>query len=157
MAQFLEDAEQKITHEEQQKAMREKLAKFNKDHAGSGGKAMPKSILKKPPVDATAIKMPAHLSKARRAPVQIEDQQIQEQAPVTEEQEARLTTEQISDGVQKAREAVNAPSDDLLAFEKELKAKHDEYKAKGIVPKLRTESQTIKPKRLLRPKNMGNK
>lgn len=74
LALFLEDAEHKITHEEQQKAMREKLARFNKDHAGSGGKTMPKSILKKPNVDTAAIKMPAHLSKAHRAPVQIEDQ-----------------------------------------------------------------------------------
>ena len=57
--------------------------------------------------------------------------------------------------MQKAREAVNAPSADLLEFEKQLKAKHDEYKAKGIVPKLQTDSQTIKPKRLLRPKMMN--
>lgn len=57
----------------------------------------------------------------------------------------------------KAREAMNAPSSDLLEFERQLKAKHDEYKAQGIVPKLKTESATIKPKRLLRPKIMNNK
>jgi len=39
--------------------------------------------------------------------------------------------------VEKARESVNAPTLDLLDFEKQLKAKHDEYKASGIVPKLR--------------------
>ena len=59
--------------------------------------------------------------------------------------------------MQKAREAINAPSADLLDFEKQLKAKYDEYKARGIVPKLQTDSKTIKPKRLLRPKNMMNK
>ena len=65
-----------------------------------------------------------------------------------------MTSAQISEGVNQARAAINAPSHDLLAFEAQLKAKHDEYKANGIVPKLQTESKTIKPKRLLRPKNM---
>ena len=48
----------------------------------------------------------------------------------------------------KARESVNAPSLDLLEFEKQLKAKHDEYKAQDFVPRLRVnfKGQVIKKK-----------
>lgn len=158
LAQFFEDAEEHIQKEEQQSAMRDKLAKLKKDQA-TGAKQPFKSILKKKDaVEAAPIQMPSHMSKAHRAPIQIEGQS-QETSPtaLTEEQDARLTTSQITEGVQRAREAVNAPSADLLEFEKQLKFKYDEYKAQGIVPKLRTESKTIKPKRLLRPKMMNNK
>jgi hypothetical protein len=37
----------------------------------------------------------------------------------------KLTTEEITQGVIKAREAVNAPPTDLLAFEQALKIKHE--------------------------------
>jgi len=50
--------------------------------------------------------------------------------------EARLTSEAITCGVDEARAAVNAPPLDLLAFEEALKKKHDEFKAAGITPKL---------------------
>merc|ERR1712091_547883 len=136
LSQFLDETEEKIQYEEQQKAMREKLNMLRKD-AGTG---LPKSILKKKDMDAQAIQMPAHMSKAHRAPIQIEGNP---EPHLTEEQEARLTSEQITEGVNKARDAMNAPTHDLLEFEKQLKAKHDEYKEKGIVPKLQTDSQTI--------------
>ena len=103
--------------------MREKLAKFKKDQA-TGSKSNIKSILKKKDlVEATAIQMPSHMSKAHRAPIQIEDQNQEATSPValTEEQEARLTTDQITEGVNKARDAVNAPTANLLEFEKQLK------------------------------------
>ena len=56
---------------------------------------------------------------------------------VTPEEEARLTTEQITEGVKKAQEAVNAPSLDLVAFEEQLKAKHQEFQKAGITPRLK--------------------
>ena len=40
---------------------------------------------------------------------------------ITPEEEARLTTEQITEGVNKAKEAMNAPPLDLVAFEEQLK------------------------------------
>ena len=41
------------------------------------------------------------------------------------EEEARLTTDEITRGVEKAREAMNEPTIDLLAFEQALKKKHE--------------------------------
>lgn len=74
LAQFFEDAEVQIQREEQQSAMRDKLAKYKKDQA-TGSKQQIKSILKKKEmVEATAIQMPSHMSKAHRAPIQIDDQ-----------------------------------------------------------------------------------
>ena len=52
--------------------------------------------------------------------------------------EARLTNDEITAGVDEARAAANAPSLDLLAFEEALKKKHDEFKAAGITPQLLT-------------------
>jgi len=40
---------------------------------------------------------------------------------MTPEEEDRLTTEQITDGVNQAKEAMNAPPMDLIAFEEQLK------------------------------------
>jgi hypothetical protein len=37
----------------------------------------------------------------------------------------KLTPDEIAKGIEEAREAVNAPSLDLVEFEKQLKAKHD--------------------------------
>jgi hypothetical protein len=51
---------------------------------------------------------------------------------MTPEEEARLTTEQITEGVQKAKEAMNAPPLDLVAFEEQLKKKHEEFKQAGV-------------------------
>ena len=45
---------------------------------------------------------------------------------MTPDDEARLTSEAITAGVEQAKEALNAPPLDLLAFEKALKQKHDE-------------------------------
>ena len=52
--------------------------------------------------------------------------------------EARLTNDEITAGVDEARAAANAPSLDLLAFEEALKKKHDEFAAAGITPQLYT-------------------
>ena len=52
------------------------------------------------------------------------------------EEEARLTTDEITRGVQQAREAMNEPTLDLLAFEQALKKKHDQLKSAGITPVL---------------------
>jgi len=65
---------------------------------------------------------------------------------LTFEEEARLSTQQISLGVQQAREAMNAPPTDLLAFEKALKQKHDSLKAAGLTPVLQPDSQAPRPK-----------
>ena len=55
---------------------------------------------------------------------------------MTPEEEARLTSEEITAGVEQAKEALNAPPLDLLAFEAALKQKHDELQAAGITPVL---------------------
>ena len=51
---------------------------------------------------------------------------------LTPAEEAKLTTEQITAGVEQAKAAVNAPPLDLLAFEAALKQKHEELQAAGI-------------------------
>ena len=51
---------------------------------------------------------------------------------LTPAKEAKLTTEQITAGVEQAKAAVNAPPLDLLAFEAALKQKHEELQAAGI-------------------------
>ena len=120
--------------------MRDKLmAKLNTSQAP---KSAPKSILKKPLVDPNAItqNLPPGRSKGFRVQTMTiaeEENQIQQVKQLTEEQESKMIQERITEGVEKARESVNAPTLDLLDFEKQLKAKHDEYKASGIVPKLR--------------------
>ena len=48
-----------------------------------------------------------------------------EEAKLEFEEEARLTTDEITRGVEKAREAMNQPTIDLLAFEQALKKKHE--------------------------------
>ena len=48
-----------------------------------------------------------------------------EEAKLEFEEEARLTTDEITRGVEKAREAMNEPTIDLLAFEQALKKKHE--------------------------------
>ena len=55
---------------------------------------------------------------------------------MTPEEEARLTNEEITVGVEQAKAALNAPPLDLLAFEAALKQKHDELQAAGITPNL---------------------
>lgn len=41
------------------------------------------------------------------------------------EAEVKLSPDEIAKGIEEARESVNAPSLDLVEFEKQLKAKHD--------------------------------
>ena len=53
------------------------------------------------------------------------------------EAEVVLTPDEIAKGIEEAREAVNAPSLDLVAFEQQLKAKHEQFKAAGITPSLK--------------------
>lgn len=107
--------------EDQQRIMRDKLmAKLN---AAQAPKAMPKSILKKPLVDPNSIttNLPPGKSKGFRVqPMTMgdEESQISEVQKLTEEQESKQVQERITEGVMKARESVNAPSLDLLEFEK---------------------------------------
>ena len=60
---------------------------------------------------------------------------------VTPEEEIKLTTEQITNGVEQARDAVNAAPLDVIAFEEQLKKKHNELKAAGITPVLNVPPQ----------------
>ena len=87
--------ESRIELEEQQERMRQKL----KAHAGS-------SMPSRPPPK----------SKAVRAP-----EEVKQEEPLTFEEEARLTTDQITRAVEDAKQAMNAPPTDLLAFEQALK------------------------------------
>ena len=66
------------------------------------------------------------------------------------EDEARLTSDAITAGVEEAREALNAPPLDLLAFEAALKQKHDQLQAAGITPVL---PGTGRPLEVIKPKN----
>ena len=52
------------------------------------------------------------------------------------EESVHLTNEDITRGVNEARDAVNKPPTDLLAFEQALKQKHDELKTAGMTPVL---------------------
>ena len=81
--------------------MRDKLAQFNRQPVNQG-------ILKnnKPPIPSDLHKNNVSASK------------------ISAEQEARLTTREITLGVEKARKALNEPSTDLIAFEEALKKKH---------------------------------
>lgn len=56
-----------------------------------------------------------------------EEEQVKHVQKISEEHEEKLIQEKITQGVQRARESINAPSIDLLEFEKQLKAKHDEF------------------------------
>ena len=64
----------------------------------------------------------------------------------TPEEEIKLTTEEITKGVDQARDAVNAPPLDVIAFEEQLKKKHNELKAAGITPVLNVPNITPKYK-----------
>ena len=128
MAEFIETTENEIQVQERMKVMREKMARISGNEARPPQPGQPKGILK---------------SKAYRAPVdkeEVKEPQLEDMAV--------LTSEQITDGVQKAREAVNAPTLDLIAFEEALKKKHGELKEQGITPAIKTERplQTILPK-----------
>lgn len=90
--------------------MKEKLAKYQKSKP-------------KPPVERVAKLPPGFKSKAHR-PKEAVDSSVGTTIVPTrmpdvtpEEEEARLTTEQITEGVNKAKEAMNAPPLDLIAFE----------------------------------------
>ena len=128
LADFLEDTEQKIDFENQQAKMREKLAKYQKSKP-------------KPPVERVNQLPPGFKSKALRPTPQMEDgntsMMIEPLAQMTPEEEARLTTEQITEGVNKAKEALDAVPLDLLAFEEKLKQKHEEFKIAGVTPVLK--------------------
>lgn len=90
-------------------------------------------------------------SKAHR--VHFEDPEEEKRQPETSaEEEARLTTQEITEGVRQAREALNAPPTDLLQFEKQLKAKHDELKAAGISPVLQSVATRSQPGEQANPK-----
>ena len=100
--------------------MREKLLKYQKSKP-------------KPPIERVGTQnLPGFKSKALRPKAEMEDgntSTVTEQLPqMTPEEEARLTTEQITQGVEMAKEALNAVPLDLLAFEEKLKQKHDEFK-----------------------------
>ena len=97
--------------------MRQKLAKYN------GGQ--------KPAATGTGPTRRPPISKALRAK---EDAGTGQEQALSPAEEAKLTTEQITAGVEKAKEAVNAPPLDLLAFEAALKQKHQELQAAGITP-----------------------
>mmetsp|Transcript_17309 Transcript_17309/g.29124 ORF Transcript_17309/g.29124 Transcript_17309/m.29124 type:complete len:110 (-) Transcript_17309:13-342(-) len=97
---------------------------------------MPKSILK---------------SKALRPPPEKEDKQEVRvtminssgaEEEVKAEGDTKLTTEEITEGVKQAREAMNAPPTDLIEFEKALRKKHEEFKQAGVKPVI----QLPKPK-----------
>ena len=97
--------------------MRQKLAKYNQ------GKNPAQNAPSRPPLK----------SKAMRAPQDASSGQGETISPA---EEAKLTTEQITAGVEQAKAAVNAPPLDLLAFEEALKHKHQELQAAGITPVL---------------------
>ena len=66
--------------------------------------------------------LPMHKSSAMRAPTPIEETGFgagpaKRHVEISAEQEARLTTEEISEGIKQAREAADAPTLDLNAFE----------------------------------------
>lgn len=90
--------------------MREKLAKYQKSKP-------------KPPVERVAKLPPGFKSKAFRPKAEVTDSGVStvieptKMPEMTPEEEARLTTEQITEGVNKAKEAMNAPPLDLAAFE----------------------------------------
>ena len=150
---FFDQAEDLIVQEQQQ-IMRDKLTvKLNQ---AQSQRAAPKGILKKPQVDASSItqgnNLPQNKSKGFWAQIPMgpsdEQEQIREVQRLTEEQEEKQIQDKITEGVQKARESMNAPTLDLLEFEKQLKAKHDEFQAAGVKPKLRVnfQGQVIKKK-----------
>ena len=82
-------------------------------------------------------------SQALRAP---EEKKVhfESEEGLVSEHDIKLTNEEITRGIEQAREAFNAPPLDLVNFEQILKAKHDELKAAGITPKLTV--PTNKPK-----------
>ncbi len=104
--------------------MIEKLEQYNKKF----NKDKPMSILKKKPEESKKpANLPLHKSSAVRAPTSDIETGFgakKEQLPVEEEQ-PRLTTEEISLGIEQAKAASDAPSLDLAAFEAALKQKHD--------------------------------
>ena len=71
-----------------------------------------------------------------RAPEDKKEVKFAEEEEVVEV-EVKLSPDEIAKGIEEAREAVNAPSLDLVEFEKQLKAKHDQFKAAGITPALK--------------------
>ena len=127
LADFLEHTESKIDFEDQQAKMREKLSKYQKNKP-------------RPPVERVAKLPPGFKSKAVRPQPETSDSGVSttieplQMPQMTPEEEDRLTTEQITDGVNQAKEAMNAPPMDLIAFEEQLKQKHEEYKKAGVTP-----------------------
>ena len=71
-----------------------------------------------------------------RAPEEKKSVQFDPEDEVVEV-EVKLSADEISKGIDEARDAVNAPSLDLVEFEKQLRAKHNEFKAAGITPALK--------------------
>jgi len=71
-----------------------------------------------------------------RAPEEKKSVQFDPEDEVVEV-EVKLSADEISKGIEEARDAVNAPSLDLVEFEKQLRAKHNEFKAAGITPALK--------------------
>ena len=69
-----------------------------------------------------------------------EEKKVQFEDGINDE-DVRLTNEQITKGIDEAREAINAVPLDLIDFEQKLKSKHDELKAAGVTPNL-----IVKPK-----------
>lgn len=120
--------------------MLEKLEMYNKKFGKNVGQTQPNSILKKkinkPPM------LPQHKSSAMRAPEPemsgLGAPRVKKQEAIDEE-EPRLTSEEITEGIQRAQEAIDAPSLDLAQFEEALKRKHEEFKAAGVTPQLQYE------------------
>ena len=75
-------------------------------------------------------------SQAMRVPEEAKIESKSEVSMNVLEDSVHLTTEDITKGVQQAREAMNAPPIDLLAFESALKQKHDELRSAGMTPVL---------------------
>ena len=71
-----------------------------------------------------------------RAPEERKEVKFEQEDEVIEV-EVKLSPDEIAKGIDEARESVNAPSLDLVEFEKQLKAKHDQFKAAGITPALK--------------------
>ena len=130
LADFFDKGQKQVELIEQQERMRQKLAKYNK------GK-----VPQQPQVQT--VTRPPLKSKAHRVHFE-EPEEEKKQVEVSAEEEARLTTQEITEGVRLAREALNAPPTDLLEFEKQLKAKHDELKAAGISPVLQSVGSATK-------------
>ena len=118
--------------------MRSKLAMHNAGANKKRSENLQQSDKSRPPLKSKAFRAPEDPSIESKQMTQDASAGQAAQEELTAADETRLTTEEISLGVEEAREALNAPPMDLLAFEEALKKKHDEYKAAGITPRLTT-------------------